>query len=268
MKLQNQVLSALADGRTAFGTFIQLNSAETCEIAARSGLDFVIIDMEHGSFGIESAVNMIRAAESSGAAAFVRIAECSRSTVLKVLDAGAVGILVPNVESDEQLREVISATRYAPDGTRGSCPCVRSTDHGLREWSESTRWAAQNIMVIALVETRAGVDNFDAIIKVEGLSAVGVGQFDLSMSMGYEGQHDHPDVVAKQGELVSLARERGVDVLAVVFDSELEAITEGVARWKRLGARLVAVSGDRFALVSAFKSFAKAMLIKVHEHRG
>jgi len=259
MKFQNKVLNKFSSGRAAFGTFIQLNSAETCEIAARSGLDFVIIDMEHGSFGIESAVNMIRAAESGGAAAFVRIAECSRATVLKVLDAGAVGILVPNVESAEQLREVILATRYAPEGTRGSCPCVRASDHGLLEWSEYTKWAAQNIMVIALVETRAGVENFDAIIKVEGLSAVAVGQFDLSMSMGYEGQHDHPDVIDKQGELVRRARDQGVDVLAVVFDSEPQAITEGVARWKGLGARLIAISGDRFALASAYKSFAKVL---------
>lgn len=254
MRRVNNLSLARTEGRVAFGTFVQINSAETCEIAARSGLDFVIIDMEHGSFGIEGAVNLIRAAEASHATPVVRIDEFRRSTVLKVLDAGAVGVLVPNVESASELQEVVKATRYAPNGTRGACPCVRAADHGLVSWVEHTRWCEDNILVMALVETALGLANFDEIVSVPGLDVVAVGQFDLSVSMGYDGQHDHPDVLQRQATLIDTARAKGVAVLGVVFETDPAKAQQGVERWKRLGAELIAVSGDRFALTSAFSA--------------
>ena len=259
MRRFNKLAQVRAEGRVAFGTFIQLNSPETCEIAARSGLDFVIIDMEHGSFGIEATVNLIRAAESSHATPVVRIDEFRRSTVLKVLDAGAVGVLVPNVESASQLREVVSATRYAPDGLRGACPCVRASDHGLVPWAEHTRWCEENILVMALVETAHGLAKFDEIVSVPGLDVVAVGQFDLSVSMGYGGQHDHPDVLSRQAAMIAQARASGVAVLGVVFETDPVKAKQGVDRWKRLGAELIAVSGDRFALASAFSTLAQKL---------
>lgn len=255
----SKLAQARATGQVAFGTFIQINSPETCEIAARSGLDFVIIDMEHGSFGIEATANLIRAAESSNATPVVRIDEFRRSTVLKVLDAGAVGVLVPNVESASELEEVVSATRYAPDGTRGACPCVRASDHGLVPWVEHTRWCEENILVMALVETAAGLANFEEIVAVPGLDVVAVGQFDLSVSMGYSGQHDHPDVLDRQATMIAQARAHGVAVLGVVFETDPSKAQQGVDRWKRLGAELIAVSGDRFALASAFSALSQTL---------
>jgi 4-hydroxy-2-oxoheptanedioate aldolase len=256
---QNPVLTAFEKRNVAYGTFVQNNSPENCEIAARSGLDFVIIDMEHGTFGIESAAHMIRAAETCGTAPIVRIPESSRSTILKVLDAGAVGIIVPNVESAEQLREVVAATRYAPNGTRGACPCVRSTGHGVLEWDASVAWAEKNIMVIALVETKAGIENFEEIISVEGLNVVGIGQFDLSMSLGYEGDHHHPEVIRKQKEMNARALAKGVDVMGAIFDSDPKAVRASVDGWRTQGARFLALTGDRFVLAAAYRNVAAAV---------
>jgi 4-hydroxy-2-oxoheptanedioate aldolase len=252
----NKVLTAFKERDVAYGTFVQINSPENCEVAARSGLDFVIVDMEHGSFGIDSCVNLIRAVEVGGAAPFVRVPESSRTTVLKVLDAGAAGIIVPNVESAAQLREVIAATRYAPRGTRGACPCVRSTGHGILDWDAAVQWAEKNVMVIALVETKAGVDNFEEIVSVEGLSGVGVGQFDLSMSLGYAGQHKHPDVIRKQRELNQLALAKGVEVMGAIFDVDPQAVRASVDHWRTQGARFLALTGDRFVLADAYRSLA------------
>jgi 4-hydroxy-2-oxoheptanedioate aldolase len=254
----NRVLDAFEKRGVAFGTFVQNNSPENCEIAARSGLDFVIVDMEHGTFGIESAANMIRAVEGAGTAAIVRIPESSRATILKVLDAGAVGIIVPNVESAAQLRDVVAATRYAPNGTRGACPCVRSTAHGVYGWNEHKEWAEKNIMVIALVETRAGVENFEEIVKVEGLDVVGIGQFDLSMSLGYDGDHKHADVVRRQRELNAIALRNGVQVMGAIFDSEPSAVRSSVAQWREQGARFLALSGDRFILADSYRAMSAA----------
>lgn len=258
-QLHNTVLDAFEKRNVAYGTFIQNNSPENCEIAARSGLDFVIVDLEHGTFGIESAAHLIRAAEACGVSAIVRIPEYTRATVLKVLDAGAAGIIVPNVESAAQLREVVAATRYAPRGTRGACPCTRSTGHGILDWDVSVAWAEKNVMVIALVETKAGIDNFEEIIAVDGLDVVGVGQFDLSMSLGYEGDHKHPEVIRKQQAMNAQALARGVDVLGAIFDTDPQVVRESVEGLKAQGARFLALTGDRFVLAAAYRGMAAAV---------
>src|SRR5215218_2010932 len=127
MRDDNKIRIALRDRSVAFGTWAQMNAPEFCEIAGRSGLDFVIVDMEHGAFGIDSAVNMIRAVEAGGAAPVIRVPDASRSGILKALEAGAVGLLVPNVDSKQMAEEIVAAARFAPRGTRGACPCTRAT---------------------------------------------------------------------------------------------------------------------------------------------
>src|SRR5215211_7593517 len=131
MQDDNKIRIALQSKSIAFGTWAQMNAPEFCEIAGRSGLDFVIVDMEHGAFGIDSAVNMIRAVEAGGAAPMVRVPDAARSGILKVLDAGAAGVLVPNVDNRGVAEQIVSAAKFAPRGTRGACPCTRATAHGV-----------------------------------------------------------------------------------------------------------------------------------------
>lgn len=259
MLKQNAISTALEEKGLAFGSWTQMNCPEICEIQAKSGLDFVIIDMEHGSFGIESAVNMIRAVEAGGSAPIVRLPDHTPGSILKVLDAGAVGIIAPGIETREQMEQVVSAARYAPTGTRGACPCVRATGHGVYDWAKCTEWAKDNILVFGIVETLAGIENYSEIVSVPGLNAIAVGQFDLSQALGYAGNHTHPDVISKQAELAKLARESGTEVLAVIFDSSPEVIASETRRWTDLGARIIAVSGDRFMLASGYQGIAKAI---------
>lgn len=259
MLAQNKVLVSIAERGAAFGTWAQMNSPEFCEIAARSGLDFVIVDMEHGSFGIDSAVNMIRAVEAGGAAALVRVPDHSRTNILKVLDAGAAGVLVPNVGTREQARAVVEAARFAPHGSRGACPCTRGTGHGVYDWKPFLEWSERNVIVAALIETPDGIRNFEEIVDVPGLDMVAMGPFDLSQAMGYAGDHKHPDVRRKLEELTAVARRRSVEVMAVVFDSDPAVIARDARRWKELGARVVAVSGDRFMLASGFRSITASL---------
>lgn len=259
MPRQYPALKSHENQTPAYGTFLQINSPEIVEIAARSGLDFVVIDMEHGSFGLDSAVNMIRAAEAGGAAAIVRVPDCSPTPISRILDAGAVGILLPSVETVQQLEAAVAASHYAPRGSRGACPWIRATGHGVVDWNHYTEWAAQNILVIATVETQAGIDNFEQLVKVEGLSAIGVGQFDLSQSMGHAGNHRHPDVLAKQAELCQVARQNGIDIFGAIFDTDSTILEQEVPRWTSLGARLLAIGGDRTTISSEYKNIAASL---------
>lgn len=259
MLQENPILRAIKARDAAYGTWAQMNCAEFCELAARAGLDFVIVDMEHGSFGIDSAVNMIRAAEAGGAAAIVRVPDPGRSTILKVLDAGASGVLVPNIGSRAEAEAVVQAARYAPAGSRGACPCTRGTGHGVYDWGDYLEWSRRNILVSVIIETPDGVRNFDEIIATPGLDVVALGQFDLSQALGYEGKHDHPDVRRKIEDLARKARSKNVEVMTAIFDSNAEEIARQTRRWKEIGVRIMAVSGDRFMLASNYKAIAAAV---------
>ena len=236
-----------------------MNSPEFCEVAARSGLDFVIVDMEHGSFGIEAAVNMIRAVEAGGAAAVVRVPDATRTNILKVLDAGADVVLVPNVETREMAQSIVNSARYAPTGRRGACPCVRATAHGVEQWGDYIAWAEKNILVGILVETPEGLRNFEDIVSVPGLDIIGMGPFDLSQALGYGGDWKHPDVRRKQEEMIRIARSHKLEVMAATFDSNPEDLRRQVQDWKRHQVRMFAVSGDRFMLSSGYKSIVSSL---------
>jgi len=259
MPKDNGIQVALREKDVAFGTWAQMNAPEFCEIAARSGLDFVIVDMEHGAYGIDSAVNMIRAVEAGGAAPVIRVPDASRSGILKALDAGAVGLLVPNVDSKQMAEEIVSAARYAPRGSRGACPCTRATAHGVENWQDYLDWCDKNLMVAALIETAEGIRNYEEIISVPGLDVVAMGPFDLSQALGYNGDWKHPEVRRKQEEMVKMARSRGLEVMGSTFDSDPVSLRDQVDGWKQLGVRMFAVSGDRFMLSSGFKSIVSTL---------
>ena len=259
MLVKNNVLAALDSRDLAIGTWAQMNSPEFCEVAARSGLDFVIIDMEHGSFGIEAAVNMIRATEAGGAATMVRVPDATRTGILKVLDAGADVVLVPNVETRAMAESIVDAARYAPAGRRGACPCVRATAHGAEQWREYVAWSEKNILVGILVETPEGLRNFEEIVAVPGLNFIAMGPFDLSQALGYGGDWKHPDVRRKQEDMIRIARAHNLEVMAATFDSSPEQLRSQVQDWKRHGVRMFAVSGDRFMLSSGYRSIVSAL---------
>ncbi|CAN7633985.1 HpcH/HpaI aldolase family protein [Brucella pseudogrignonensis] len=248
----NRIFSTIKAGGTAFGTWAQMGSSEFCEIAAKTGLEFVIVDMEHGSFGIETAVNMVRAIEVGGATAMIRVHDAAPSTILKALDSGAPAILVPNVDSREMAEQIVESTRFAPKGRRGACPCTRANGHGVVPWGRFTDWCDHNILVAVLIETPEGFENFDEIVGVEGIDIVAFGPFDLSQAMGLNGDWKHPSVLKRQEELVKKTLDRGIQVMPSTFDSDPEGLAAQVAHWQSLGARIFAVSGDRFMLSSGY----------------
>jgi 4-hydroxy-2-oxoheptanedioate aldolase len=220
--------------------------------------------MEHGSFGIEAAVHMIRATESAGAAAIVRVPDHSRTGIQKVLDAGAAGVIAPSVHDRAQTEAIVSAARFAPVGTRGACPCTGATGHGVADWKPFLASSAGSPFVSVLIETPDALANFNDIISVPGLDAVVLGPFDLSQAMGHEGDYRHPEVQAKLEDLTRTSAARGIRVMAVIFDSDPDVIASETRRWTAAGAGLVAVSGDRFMLASGYKAI-QGKLARLHD---
>jgi len=234
-------------------------SPEICELAAGAGFDFVIIDMEHGSFGLESAVDMIRAVELKGATPVVRLPDGSISGIKKVLDAGAVGVIVPGIRTGEEARQIAAAVRYEPKGTRGACPYVRATGHGLTDWKQYSDWSDRESMAWALIE------NADAVRNIEDIAAAGVdglmlGPFDLSMSMGHQGDIEHPAVTDALNRVVQIASEKGLDFIVVLFGLELHEIKKSADAWRRRGCRIITTLCDRAYLADGYRKTVEGLV--------
>ena len=242
----NRIRDALARGRPAWGTWVQTRSAEACDAAGATGYDFVVIDLQHGALDLADAASMIRAVTGRGASPVVRLPTCSPDLVGRLLDAGAHGVLVPDLRSAAEARAVVEAARYAPAGRRGACPTTGATAHGAIPWADYRAWADAHVMVWGLIETPEAIADLPAI-AASGLDALMLGPFDLSLALGHGGQVDHPAVEEALTNAIAAARAAGIECVAVLFD-ETAGIAASAARWLARGCRIVTGASDRWCL--------------------
>lgn len=191
----NQLKRALTQGQPAFGLLNSIPSPLMVEMVGYAGYDFVILDMEHVCVNPETLENMVRAAECAGVTSLVRVPSAAPKTILRALDCGAQGIVVPHVRSAAEAAQAVAASRYHPHGTRGISG-GRTTGFGAIDLASYFERANAEIMVVVMIEDREGIDALDAILGVPGIDMVIEGAIDLSQSYGVPGQAQHPLVRA------------------------------------------------------------------------
>ena len=252
----NKVRLAHKEGRMAMGTWVQVASPEIVEVVGYQGYDYVIIDMEHGHFGMDTATAMIRAADATGVTPIVRVPNKDESMILKVLDAGAMGVLVPGVTTKEQAEKVVRAAKYWPNGMRGTCPWTRSTQYHATDWAAHVKWSNEETMVWLLVEGEEGVQSFEQILTVRDIDGIMMGPFDLSQTLGIPGQLDHPLLHETLQTMVDQATRKNINIIApMLLESTQEEIQKSTQKWCDLGCKIVTVGGDRAILSIGFRSF-------------
>lgn len=191
----NEVKRKLREGAPVVGCFVGIPSPEVVEICGYVGFDYVMIDAEHGPMTTESAYHMVLAAEASRTTPFIRVPHNDAPTILRHLDIGAAGVMVPQVNSVDEARAVVEAVKYHPHGRRGLAP-TRAADYGLRTTlRDYTVNANDETLVIVQIENIAAVPHVAEISRVPGVDVLFVGPSDLAQSMGYPGQLDHPEVL-------------------------------------------------------------------------
>ncbi|MGB3068299.1 MAG: aldolase/citrate lyase family protein [Ottowia sp.] len=245
---ENRIWTAIREDRVALGVNVQTGSAEIVEMVGAQGYEWVLIDCEHGAFGLDGAVPLIRAAEAVGVSAIVRVPDCEPSFIMRVLDAGAMGVVIPKVETAEQARMAVSAARYAMDGNggeRGACPNTRATWHFPSNWEQFARWSNENVFVMVLVETQRGIDNIEEILDVQGINSLGSGSFDLAQARGFPGQPGHPEVEALVARLMASARRRGIQPTTTLFANEPAAARAEYEKLVAAGYRILSAGSDR-----------------------
>jgi len=210
MNLKNPVKQKLADGKIVYGCFVPTISALDVEILAVAGFDFVLLDGEHGPLSPESAYPMVLAAESRGMAAFARVGQNDKQVILKFLDIGVSGVMVPQVNDAEQATRAIQATKFWPDGTRGLAG-GRTFDWGLNETAPNVvPQLNDRVLTMIQFEHIDALAKIDEILVVPGLDVLFVGPNDLAQSMGFPGQPGHPEVTKIGDQVVARARQKGI----------------------------------------------------------
>lgn len=220
MNLRNSVKEKLAAGEVVYGCFIPTISPIDIEILAVAGFDFALIDTEHGPIDAESAYPMVLAAEARGMEAFARVGQNDRQVILKLLDIGISGVMVPQVTTAEDAQRAIEAMKYWPQGTRGLAG-GRTFDWGLNDKApDLVQPINDRILNMIQFEHIDALANLDAILAVPGLDVLFVGPNDLAQSMGYPGQPGHPDVTKVADEVVARSKEKGIPLGTTAFTVE------------------------------------------------
>lgn len=242
---RNKVIEKLKKGETAFGGWSLMGSLEAVEMMGYAGFDFVIIDRQHTYYGLERSENLFRAAEVANITPIVRVPDKRAASIMKALDAGALGILVPTISTVSEVREVVKAAKYPPQGERSACPETRAVHYGMQEWKSFVDWSNENTMVWLLVEGPQGVANFREIVKVEGVDVVMIGPFDLSQSLGHPGEPEHPEVVGHFKRMLEIARESKVEMATVLFEENPQDVKKKADYWIDLGCKVLLPVSDR-----------------------
>ncbi|XP_022737095.1 uncharacterized protein LOC111289982 [Durio zibethinus] len=185
--------SRLRNGETLYGIFFLSFSPTLAEIAAFSGYDFVVIDMEHGPGGIHESLQMLRALSPTNTPAIIRLPESSAAWAKKALDLGPQGIMFPMIDSPKDAKKAVSYCRFPPEGIRGTAhPVVRASNYGINEGYLSNYM--EDLLIMCQVETVDGVKKVEEIAAVEGVDCVQMGPLDLSASLGYLWDPGHKKV--------------------------------------------------------------------------
>lgn len=259
----NPLKGKLAADQCIFGLFVQTPSPDCVEIAAAAGFDYVILDEEHGSFGMTETLAMIRAAEAGGICPIVRVQDQHPASLRRAAEAGAMGVYVPDIRSADQARAAIAAVKFkdgANGGRRGACPTVRAARPGTTDWRRFVEWSNQNVMVCLLVESQEGIDDLDAILAVPGIDTIVLGRFDLWHEKGLSGDRYHPDIDAVFETFAAKARKAGIPYVARLSSLEPEAAR---LQWRdavKAGARIFNLASDRQLMHRAFSQVTAPFL--------
>lgn len=202
--LQNKALERMRANQLALGiTLRQARTVETVGAMAACGFDWIFLDLEHSTMPLDTAAQLSYAAQKSGITPIVRVPIMDVRSAARILDNGAMGIIMPRVETVEQAREIASSLRYPPKGHRGIVGTLPHFDFKPPAIGEATRQMDQSTLIIAMIETPKAVANVETLAAVEGIDVLLVGGSDLTLEMGIPGQFDNRefrDAVSKVAE--------------------------------------------------------------------
>lgn len=238
-------------GELVTGTWLNLGSSLTAEIAGRAGFDWLLIDMEHGAGDQESLVHQLQAIDIGPSVALVRIAWNEAPRFKRALDLGPGGIMVPYINTPEEARQAAAAMRFSPTGVRGAARFNRAVAFG-QDFETYFAEANDNLLTVIQIESPEAVANAEAIAAVDGVDVLFIGPLDLSVNMGMMGQFQHPEFRAALAKVVAAAK--GAGKAAGILLANPDLLPQTIAD----GFTFVAVGSDGHCVASGMKNILSA----------
>ena len=248
--MKNILKEKLTRGEKPLGTFVGTGSAAVVECLGCAGLDFVILDNEHSPIEAETTAALVRAAECRGLTPLARVREISRPAILKLLDVGVQGLIIPDVRGVEEVRRIIGYAKYAPLGQRGFCPS-RKDGWGTADLGPVPETMAHfngETMLIPQCETAEALEQIEDITALPGVDGIFVGPFDLSISMGIPGAFESPEFRAALERILAACRSAGKPCL--IYAGNGAAAAQRLAQ----GFDAVAMGLDATMLISGVRA--------------
>lgn len=251
----NRMKASVAAKGTAVGHMIsEFATRGIARIIATADPDFVMIDMEHTGFDTERIADLCAWFRQNDIAPFVRVPQGLYHFCARTLDAGALGIMVANVENGEHAKQIVNACKYAPLGHRGVALGGAHNDYAMpADPVEYYNAANANTTVICMIESPNGLANLDAIAATEGVDVLWVGHFDLTTAMGIPAQFQHPDFLDALNNVVAAARKYGKQ--AGIQPSSAEQARQ----WKQIGFNVISWSVDFVVYKNALAAGVKGL---------
>jgi len=211
---------------------------------ASAGFDFLFIDMEHSAYSLETVSDLCRAATTAGLTPVVRVPEIQYSLLSRPLDVGAMGLVIPHVDTPAQVEHIVAYTKYAPLGKRGMVSQTPHTDFLSGNLAAYTQWANTQLMNIIMIESAEGVANLDNMLQVGSIDVALVGSSDLSQELGIPGNFTHEKMVECYQHVLDVCQRRQVTPgLAGVGDLQI------VQHWRDRGFRFLYCANETALLV-------------------
>lgn len=243
---ENRLRAIWREGGAAVNGWLAIPSGVSAEAMAHQGWDSLTIDMQHGLVDYQSAVSMLQGISTTDTMPLARVPWLEPGIIMKALDAGAYGIICPMINNRADAERFVGACRYAPEGYRSFGP-TRALVYAGADYPDH---ANETVLAIAMIETREGLENLDAIVRTPGLDGIYIGPADLALSLGHRPKFDHsePELMEPIERILATAKAQGV----------MPGIHCGSAAYARrmidLGFRLVTLLSDQRLLAAAAKA--------------
>ena len=242
----NRFKQLLAQSKMPVGhMLIEFSSRGMAQILEVAGVDFAVIDMEHGSFTIGDVADMAAWLKATPVAPFVRIPQVQYHFVARVLDAGVLGVVAPNVQNSAEARALVDAAKYPPLGKRGFCFGGTTSDFRFGDPNEYIQYSNENTTVICMIESPQGVDNVEGIATTPGVDALWVGHWDLAQYMGIPGQFHNEEFLYAVERVIETARKHDLPAIIQLGDmTQLQQFLE-------IGFNVISWNGDFYVYKDA-----------------
>ena len=254
----NRLREIWKSGGAAINGWLAIANSFSAETMAHQGWDSLTVDLQHGVVDYQAMIPMLQAVSTTAAVPMVRVPRLEPGILMKVLDAGAYGVICPMVSSREDAQNLVEWTHYAPRGSRSFGP-VRALLYGGADYAQH---ANDTIVTFAMIETAKALDNLDDILSVEGLDAIYVGPSDLSLALGCTPTFDDVDPKAVEAIDHILARAKAHGVVAGIHNLAPETALKRIAK----GFQFVTVSSDARLMAAAAQGAISKLRVGLAEH--